>query len=107
MKPLEEQLNDFFAAVARVARAVGQDRLAREAQKKRWAEEAARRVALEQERQQELARVRGLEDEAAAWRRSLRIRAYIRAVTRAGTRLDGVPHSTLTEWIGRCPLQRT
>lgn len=97
---VEQCLNAFVVGLAAAAEALRKQRLEREArERERNAAEERRRLA-EQRRQEEAARVRALDADLRAYRKSLVVRDYVqamRASAQAAGQLDA--DSDMTHWL--------
>lgn len=96
-KSIEDKLNAFLIGAIKIADRIGKERVEREEKQKRWEEECRLREEkriqqrIEKERQQEL------ENQAFLWKRSEKIRAYIRAVEE--TTSDRTDNKTMNKFI--------
>jgi len=98
---LEDCLNAFVSGLVKASVRKRVERLERERREREWQEEMRRREESARLRREEEARVKALEENAASWKRSQEIRAYIQAVKEAAVRQQGqIPAgSGLEKWL--------
>jgi len=81
-KPLETQLNGVLVGMVLVADAKRTEQAMAERRRRELQEAERRRIEAEVRRREEAEKLKRLEDEAQAWSKSQRLRAYIDAVER-------------------------
>jgi len=98
---VENCLNSFIIGLIRTAEAIKADRLQRQERDREAAERASRREELAARIREEESKIKDLEEEAASWHRSQKIRAYVNAVRDAAIAESGhvEPGSELDEWL--------
>jgi hypothetical protein len=97
---VETCLNDFVVGIVAAAEALREQRMEREARQKEWKEAEERRLQAEQRRQAEASRIRALDTSLAAWRKSVVVREYVRAMRSAAQRagMTGTD-SPVAQWL--------
>jgi hypothetical protein len=97
---LEKFLDEIVEAIIAIGAALKEERLKREEQQRRWAEEHRIYAEKQRKREQEVARHRALEEQAQRWQTAERLREFVQTCRHAlAGRNEMGPESAARRWI--------